>query len=151
MITMCVIPEQRKAVLSYPTNFRIPPREIAAVSKADVKQKWEREVREFIFEILRKWVIDRNTNFKVKDCLTSRRQLAVDKILLMLANHRGSRLHILCLRIVQDAKYFVELFPSKESRYYMYFKEVIAQVLLWCDSYASNYELFNRNLITTVN
>jgi|GEM_PF-1302767 len=150
MITMSVIPEQRKAVVSYPTNFRMSPKEIQVSSKSDVKAKYEVEAREFIFDTLRRWTIDRNRSYNATKKLTPKRSIAVDKILLMLAHHKGSRLHVLCSRIVQDGEYFIRLIPSKESRYYLYFKEVIAEILMWCEWYSLNYEQFNKNLIREV-
>lgn len=148
---MSVIPEQRKAVISYPTNFRISPREIPVISKSDVKAKYEVEAREFIFDTLRRWTIDRNRSYSATKSLTPKRRIAVDKILLMLSHHKGSRLHVLCSRIVQDGEYFIQLIPGKDSRYFLYFKEVIAQILIWCEWYSINYEQFNRNLIREVN
>lgn len=148
---MSVIPEQGKAVVSYPTNFRMSPKEIHVKSKSDVKAKYEVEAREFIFDTLRRWTLDRNRSYAANETLTSKRKIAVDKILLMLSHHKGSRLHVLCSRIVQDGEYFIQLIPSKQSRYYLYFKEVIAQILMWCDWYSINYEQFNRNIIREVN
>ena len=148
---MSVIPEQRKAIVSYPTNFRMSPKEIQVRSKSEVKSKYEVEAREFIFDTLRRWTIDRNRSYSATNTLTPKRSIAVDKILLMLSHHKGSRLHVLCSRIVQDGEYFIQLIPGKQSRYFLYFKEVIAQILIWCEWYSINHEQFNKNLIREVN
>lgn len=147
MILISVIPEERKAIVSYPADFKLPQKEITVFSKNDVKFKWESEVREFVHATLRKWVISRCVSYVTQSELTPSRHKAVDKLLLMLSYHQESRLHLLCRRIVQDADYFVELFPDKKSRHYPYFESVIAQVLMWCDMYAKHYEEFNNNII----
>lgn len=151
MISMNVNPDQRIAVVSYPASFRLPKKEVKVTSVIDVKQKYEVEVREFIFNTLRKWVLSRNNAYKANKQLTPQRSNSVDKVLLMLMNHKTSRLHILCKRIVQDGDHFVNLFPNKHSRCFMYFKEIISQILIWCEWYSENHEQFNKNLIRKVN
>ena len=147
MILISVIPEEKKAIVSYPSDFKLPEKEIAVFSKADAKFKWESEVRAFVHSTLRRWVLSRCVSYVNRAELTENRNKAVNKLMLLFTMHQESRLHVLCRRIVQDGDYFIELFPAKESRYYPYFKSVIAQILMWCDMYAKHYEEFNNNII----
>lgn len=149
MILISVIPEEKKAIVSFPSDFKLPQKEIAVFSKADAKFKWESEVRKFIHYTLRQWVISRCVAYVTKGEFTEERNTAVNKLMLMFSFHQESRLHVLCRRIVQDGDYFLQLFPEKESRHYSYFKTVIASILQWCDMYRLHYEEFNNNLIKT--
>lgn len=147
MILISVIPEEKKAIVSYPADFKLPQKEIEVFSKADAKQKWECEMRKFIHHTLRQWVIARSVSYVTKAAYTDSRRVAINKLMLMFSYHQDSRLHVLCNRIYKDGKYFVEIFPTEDSRNYKYFKTVIAQILLWCEQYRMHYEEFNNKLI----
>lgn len=143
---MNVIPEQRKAVVSYPNAFKMAPKEVKVQCKNDVRTRYDSEVSQFIHNVLREWVMSRHQVYMHSNTLRFSRRLAVDKILLMLIQNKKSDLPTLCEAIVSHGVWFVKLFPHKDSRYYHYFKEVVSQVLLWCDWYCQNHEEFNRNL-----
>lgn len=148
MIQMNVIPEQRKAVISYPNQFKKAPTEVPVNNKADARLKYEKEVRRFVVEVLREWVMARSNSYSHVGKLNPKKRAAVDKILVMLINNKNGTLLTLCEKIYEHGKCFVTLFPKAESRNYHYFKEVISQVLLWCDWYRQNHEVFNRNLFS---
>lgn len=146
MIQMNLIPEQRKAVISYPNNFKMAPTEVPVSTKADARLKYEKEVRRFVVDVLREWVMARSNSYSHVGKLCFSKRYAVDKILLMLINNKNESLLTICERIYEHGKWFVLLFPKVESRNYHYFKEVVSQVLLWCDWYRLNHVVFNANL-----
>lgn len=151
MILMNVNPETKTALIMYPKAFRKASKEVIVYSIADAKGKWEIETRKFIHDTLRMWVISRTVSYVSVGKLTAERNNAINKLMLMLAFNNTDRLEVLCRRIVQDGQYFIRIFPDQSSRHYPYFKDVISQILLWCDEYQSNHEQILANLVNFEN
>lgn len=148
---MNVNPETKMALIMYPSIFRKPTKEVIVYSIADAKGKWEIETRKFIHDTLRMWVISRAVSYVTAGKLSDERNNAVSKLMLMFSFNQSEPLDVLCRRIVQDGQHFIRIFPNKASRHYPYFKEVISQILMWCDEYQKNHEQILANLVSFEN
>lgn len=135
MLQLNILPEQRKAVIQYPKDARKPSKTITVYSAEHAERKWESETRAYIYDTLRKWVIQRNYAYKIKGTLTSKRAYAVDRLLLMLINCQASPLRIMCAKVVERYEDFYSLFPPKNSTCCNWTKEIVAPILLWCQEY----------------
>ncbi len=150
MLLIQVMPHERHAIITYPTEARLTPKTISCQSNDQALKKWEEYSRAYMIKMLKGWVRQRDKSFKKTKTLTGKRAAAVDKVQLMLTMHENSRLHVLCRRIVQDGRYFAELFPNKESKQYAFFKGRVAPILLWADEYRQVFSVDNGAGIKTV-
>lgn len=135
MLQLNIIPEQRKAVILYPKDARKPSKTISVYSADHAQKKWEMETREYIYQTLRKWVIQRNYAYKMAGELSSQRAYAVDRLLLMLINCQTTTLKVMCTKVVERYEDFHSLFPPKDSSCISWTKQVVAPILLWCQEY----------------
>lgn len=121
-----------QGVVCFPKEARLPKKTLNIVPMDFAVIIWEREVRTYILERLRKWVVSRQNNLKASKRLDGRRAAAIDKLLLMIDNNLESSLKSVCAKVVRNMDFIKMLAPHRESKFFPLFSETIAPIVLWC-------------------
>lgn len=121
-----------QGVVCFPKEARLPKKTLNVVPVDYAVIIWEREVRTYILDRLRKWVISRQNNLKACKRLDGRRAAAIDKLLLLIANNMESSLKSVCAKVVRNMDLIQLLAPHRQSKFFPLFSETIAPIVLWC-------------------
>jgi len=121
-----------QGVVCFPKEARLPKKTLNIVPMDFAVIIWEREVRSYILDRLRKWVVSRQNNLRASKRLDCRRAAAIDKLLLMIANNMESSLKSVCAKVVRNMDFIKMLAPHRESRFFPLFQDTIAPIVLWC-------------------
>ncbi|MFE2861595.1 hypothetical protein [Sphingobacterium multivorum] len=125
-----------QGVVCFPKEARLPKKTLNIVPVELAVIIWEREVRSYILDRIRKWVVSRQNNLKACKRLDGRRAAAIDKLLLMIANNMESSLKSVCAKVVRNADLILALAPNEQSKFFPLFKETIAPIVVWCTEFA---------------
>lgn len=125
-----------QGVVCFPKEARLPKKTLNIVPVDLAVLIWEREVRSYILDRIRKWVVSRQNNLKACKRLDGRRAAAIDKLLLMIANNMESSLKSVCAKVVRNADLILALAPNEQSKFFPLFKETIAPIVVWCTEFA---------------
>ncbi|MGJ1329373.1 hypothetical protein [Sphingobacterium sp.] len=125
-----------QGVVCFPKEARLPKKTLNIVPVDLAVMIWEREVRSYILDRIRKWVVSRQNNLKACKRLDGRRAAAIDKLLLMIANNMESSLKSVCAKVVRNADLILALAPNEQSKFFPLFKETIAPIVVWCTEFA---------------
>jgi len=125
-----------QGVVCFPKEARLPKKTLNIVPVDLAVIIWEREVRSYILDRIRKWVISRQNNLKACKRLDGRRAAAIDKLLLLIANNMESSLKSVCAKVVRNADLIFALAPNEQSKFFPLFKETIAPIVVWCTEFA---------------
>ncbi|WP_346067612.1 hypothetical protein [Sphingobacterium siyangense] len=125
-----------QGVVCFPKEARLPKKTLNIVPVDLAVIIWEREVRSYILDRIRKWVISRQNNLKACKRLDGRRAAAIDKLLLLIANNMESSLKSVCAKVVRNADLILALAPNEQSKFFPLFKETIAPIVVWCTEFA---------------
>ena len=125
-----------QGVVCFPKEARLPKKTLNIVPVELAVIIWEREVRSYILDRIRKWVVSRQNNLKACKRLNGRRAAAIDKLLLMIANNMESSLKSVCAKVVRNADLILALAPNEQSKFFPLFKETIAPIVVWCTEFA---------------
>ncbi len=125
-----------QGVVCFPKEARLPKKTLNIVPVELAVIIWEREVRSYILDRIRKWVVSRQNNLKACKRLDGRRATAIDKLLLMIANNMESSLKSVCAKVVRNADLILALAPNEQSKFFPLFKETIAPIVVWCTEFA---------------
>lgn len=125
-----------QGVVCFPKEARLPKKTLNIVPVDLAVIIWEREVRSYILDRIRKWVVSRQNNLKACKRLDGRRAAAIDKLLLLIANNMESSLKSVCAKVVRNADLILALSPNEQSKFFPLFKETIAPIVVWCTEFA---------------
>lgn len=135
MLQFNISADAKHALVQYPKEARIPDKVVPVFNAEQIERKWRMETRRYIYETLRKWLMQRQRAYAAKQELTAQRNNAIETLKAMLFNYEFGSLHSMCRKIVDNYELFVSLLPSKQSRNWAYAQQVIAPILLWCREY----------------
>lgn len=121
-----------QGVVCFPKEARLPKKTLNVVPVDFAVIIWEREVRTYILQRLRKWIVARQNNLKAAKRLDGRRAAAIDKLLFMIDNNLESSLKSICAKVVRNMDFIQLLAPHRDSRYFPLFQDTIAPIVLWC-------------------